>query len=95
MELMHDFVTGCVYCNSGKYTYLEAWFILFVMLGPVVVKHYKLNKPGSPHLVQSSLFFSLRSEAIHLVIGSDIAKCRTMVEEICGQKKRRRLEKSS
>ena len=24
MELMHDFVTGCVYCISGKYTYLEA-----------------------------------------------------------------------
>ena len=24
MELMHDFVKGCVYCISGKYTYLEA-----------------------------------------------------------------------
>ena len=23
MELMHDFVKGCVYCISGKYTYLE------------------------------------------------------------------------
>ena len=27
MELMHDFVKGYVYCNSGKYMYLEVRII--------------------------------------------------------------------
>ena len=42
------FCNGVCILQFWGYTYLGAWFILFVMLGPVVVKHYKLNKPGSP-----------------------------------------------
>ena len=48
MELMHDFVKGCVYCNSGKYTYLEdpGYFVCDARVGGST-KHLELNTPGS------------------------------------------------
>ena len=48
MELMHDFVKGCVYCISGKYTYLEdtGYFVCDARV-KWKTKHYKLNTPGS------------------------------------------------
>ena len=48
MELMHDFVKGCVYCISGKYTYLEdtGYFVCDARV-KWKTKHYKLNTTGS------------------------------------------------
>ena len=48
MELMHDFVRGCVYRTSGRYTFSRgAGYFVCDARVKWMTKHYKLNTLGS------------------------------------------------
>ena len=60
MELMYDFVKRCVYCISGKYTYLEASAYLICdaitkerPFGQTAITNYK-EKSGSKRALKKA-----------------------------------------
>ena len=54
MELMHNFVKGCMYSTSGMYIFSRGTgYLVYDARVEWMTKHYNLNTPGSHKEVEA------------------------------------------